>query len=56
LIINSGSQLEQIYNVRLGRERSISKSEKRARTPKVAKKAAPVEPIDEKTEEELEKE
>jgi tubulin monoglycylase TTLL3/8 len=38
------------------RERSRSKAEKRARTPKASKSRHQVQPIDEKTEQDLEKE
>jgi len=48
--------LEQIYNVRPGRDHSRSKSEKRTRTPKIKKNNVVIMPIDEKTEEDLEKE
>ena len=50
----SSSQLEQIYNVKpINKIRT--KSENRARTPKVYKKSE-IMPIDEKTEEDMEKE
>lgn len=42
--------------MRPSRERSRSKSEKRARTPKLKKNNVVVMPIDERTEEEMEKE
>ena len=53
----SSSQLEQIYNVkpsRGGDNKVRTKSENRARTPKVYKKSE-IMPIDEKTEEDMEK-
>ena len=50
----SSSQLEQIYNVKPS-NKIRTKSENRARTPKVYKKSE-IMPIDEKTEEDMEKE
>ena len=55
--MNSESQLEQIYLGKQPRDRSKSKSDKRARTPKIMDhKKIVIMPIDERTEEELEKE
>jgi predicted nucleic acid-binding protein len=52
-VINSEAHLTEIYCGKQVRERSKSKAEKRAKTPKANRVIVP---IDEKTEEDLEKE